>query len=109
MVPRLNYVLMVVLILGLLGGVTVLAITFSDSPADLVHEISDAEIQALVNRLGSRDPEIRGSARGRLLELGERALPKLEEAVESGNPRIAPQAATLVEKIRGTVRHGIEP
>ena len=106
MVPRLNYVLMVVLSVGLLFGVTALAVTFSGN--DKKTEVTDEQIAALVNRLANSDEDVVLNARRSLLRIGVDALPRLERAVRSENPEVCRHAGELIRLIKEP-RNVVEP
>jgi hypothetical protein len=108
MVPRFNYVLMVVLCVGLLAGVTALAVTFSGPREE--PGITGEQIEALINRLGNPDDNIVYETRRALLYAGEDALPHLERAAKSPQAEIAHHASELILLIRESGIEGrIEP
>jgi hypothetical protein len=106
MVPKLNYVLMVVLTLGLLTVVTALAL-----PGPKVKPLAtDAELTALINRLGNDDSDIVREARHDLINCGTHALPQLKLALTHENKQIRDQAKRTMDVIEGRVTEDeIEP
>jgi len=106
MVPRLNYVLMATLSAGLLIGVTALAMTFSGDGKKT--EVTDEQIEALVNRLANSDEDVVLNARRSLLHVGVDALPRLERAARSENPDVCRHAGELIRMITEP-RNVVEP
>lgn len=97
MVPRANYVLMVVLTVVLLAGVTVLAMPGPKVKAPP----SDVEISALINRLGSDDADVVHDARHDLIVFGKDVLPKLTLALQHENKQIRDQAKRTIDVLEG--------
>lgn len=99
MAPRVNYILMAVLSLGLLAGVTALAVTYSGKGRE--REVSRERIDALVNRLADSDAEVVMDARRMLLRLGNQSLPRLYRALDSRNPQVRHHAGELIRLLEG--------
>ena len=95
MVPKLNLVAMGLLIAGLLTAITVLALSGPDSN----RQLSDAEISALVNRLGSDDPEIVRRSRQELIDCGTRALPLLRSAGSRDDRKMKKVVSEIIQAI----------
>jgi hypothetical protein len=98
MVPRLNYVLMVVLSVGLLAVVTGLALSSQpkEKPA-----ATDLELSAWINRLGNSDMDLVRQARSDLISAGQAALPRLKLALDSDNAQVRDQARRVIDVIEG--------
>lgn len=106
MVPKLNYVLMVVLTLGLLTAVTALALPGPREKAPA----SDAQISALINRLANEDTDIVRDARHDLIDCGNHALPRLNLALQHENRQVRDQAKRTIDVIEGrATEEEIEP
>jgi regulator of sirC expression with transglutaminase-like and TPR domain len=63
--------------------------------------LRDSELNALVSLMGDRDRGIADRCSQRLLAAGERAVPLLEEASRSDEPRLRRRAAASLAAIRG--------
>ncbi len=69
---------------------------------------AESNVDALIQQLGDRDPNVRGKAYDDLVKAGEDARPKLVEASRSASPAIAEAAKSLVAKLPW-VRPGDSP
>jgi hypothetical protein len=94
MVPRLNFILMGVLSVGLMAGVTALAVTYSGKGRRT--EVSEERVDALVNRLADRDEEVVGDARRLLLRIGPDSVPRLRKALDSHDAQTRRHANELI-------------
>jgi len=66
-------------------------------------QITIKQIEALILQLGANDFDDRAAATLRLKLLGERALPLLQESIDSPDPEIAGRSKRIVAAIRKTV------
>lgn len=94
MVPRLNYLLMAVLSVGLLAGVTAFAVAYSSKGRQV--QVSEDRIDALVNRLADSDEDVVKDARRMLLRIGADSVPRLRRALDSRDVQIRRHAAELI-------------
>lgn len=98
MVPRLNFALMVVLIIGLLAGVTALALS-GTKPASKRIPTAE-EIDSLMTRLASPDESVSTDARNRLLRLGEQSpVERLRAASASSDPVLSANARETLQML----------
>jgi len=67
-------------------------------------KIGNGEIDPLITKLGSEEPEVREKAKTGLLAIGEGALDALDKAYYHENPNIRPVAKELARTIRERVK-----
>ncbi|MEK7866683.1 MAG: HEAT repeat domain-containing protein [Planctomycetota bacterium] len=63
--------------------------------------VSDETVQALIERLGNEDYEVRESATRALAALRGQAIPAIERALDSTDPEVRERCAVLLTEIRG--------
>jgi hypothetical protein len=75
------------------------AVTVEAMMAEL--RVSDTDdVPKLIVELGSPQPEVRLAAAGKLMQLGEAALPQLQKAGQNPDPETSAAALRLIEQIR---------
>lgn len=98
---RLAYVLTAVAAFGAVAAPRLFA---GDGPAAVATPEEQAQIQRLVEDLGSADFRVREAATKALIGFGAKARPALEAAVKSENPAVRFRADQLLQGLDGTNR-----
>lgn len=91
-----NITLIAVLCVGLLAAATVFAMNASEPS-----QPGGPTVDVLISQLGSDDEAVSRNAEIQIRELGKGALPHLDQAAKSSDPRLASRARKLLREMTG--------